>query len=158
MSGGCAEQNRCAWVSGAERDDGQAGWSDQWKVIIAISSTWKWWQIDKAMYHPSCVNKPKWWRGCTTKKHFFSKINWHWWQNEEEHKTSSWGRSAMKIEIRKNSNKLSCQIFYVKMVANQIHLWLYSTGDKHLSKFHEELFTSCCTLINNWLGHTRPSF
>ena len=46
----------------------------------------------------------------------------------------------MKIEIRKTSNKLSCQIFYVKMVSNQIHLWLYSTGDKHLSKFHQELW------------------
>ena len=33
MAGGSAEQNRRARVSGAERDDGQAGWSDQWKVI-----------------------------------------------------------------------------------------------------------------------------
>ena len=122
MAGGSAEQNRRARVSGAERDDGQAGWSDQWKVIIAIFSTWQWWQIDKAIYHPSFVNKPKKWR------------------NEEEHKTNSRGRSAMKIEIRKTSNKLSCQIFYIKMVSNQIHLWLYSTGDKHLSKFHQELW------------------
>ena len=41
MAGGSAEQNRRARVSGAERDDGQAGWSDQWKVIIAIFSTWQ---------------------------------------------------------------------------------------------------------------------
>ena len=92
------------------------------KLVGQINGRWEWQhflldtedryiKLQSAKYHPSVVDRPK------------AK----WWQIKEWHKASSKDGLAMKMTITA-VKQLSCQVFNFKMVSNQIHLWVYSTG------------------------------